>query len=136
MLVELANALNKKHQIYLDGRTITLRSIGEKDVVAVEALISNEDKSFYYPIQGMIRNPREQELDEQEALLFLLDYIDLYLEDYFESSEDLLIPIDWTEYQYDAVDFFLRAQILNQKLEDSANTILGIEGYEESQENH
>ena len=47
-----------------------------------------------------------------------------------DSEENLLLPIDWCKHEYDTVEFEMRGQVLNKKLEKMADEILA--GAEES----
>ena len=63
-------------------------------------------------------------MKRKDAVLFLLDYIDCYFEEFFKEDENVFLPIDWSEYSFDEVPFQLKGQILNLHVEDLADRIL------------
>ena len=65
-----------------------------------------------------------------EAALFLIDYIDTYFEEFLlEEDEELYLPIDWAKHTYEAVEFEVKGQIKNEKLEDMADDLLRESGF-------
>lgn len=120
---ELASLMNKKYASFIDDRKFEIAVSEEGPGVKAKVVLKNEDNSFYYPIEARILH-KEEELSASEALLFLIDYIDLYFEEYLTEDEDLFIPIDWAKYQYEAVDFELKGQLLNLKLESMGDELL------------
>lgn len=120
---DLALAMQRKYSGYLNGRTFAISTRLEEPGVAVQVLLHNADDSFHYPVEARIL-PEEEELSVRKGCLFLIDYIDLYFEEYLTEDEDLFIPIDWANYQYEAVDFQMRGQILNLKVETMADQLL------------
>ena len=123
----LAKAMDDKYRIALNGRNFYITCSLEGDGVKVEVLLKNEEQSFYYPVQGRIMHEAE-EMSAGEGVLFLVDYIDIYFEEFLlEEEETLYLPIDWKDFEYEAVNFQLKGQIKNQKLEAMADKLLGDE---------
>jgi hypothetical protein len=116
---ELAQLLDKKYQVWRGERSFTVTSHREFDAVFVSVLLKNPDETFFYPVEGRIDFAAE-EMDVQEAAIFLINFIDLYFAEFFEEDEGLYIPIDWSPYQYEAVDFELKGQIVNMQIEKLA----------------
>ena len=123
-ILEINDILNKKYNsVLLDGKEFKVSYVYEFNILTVTVLLSNPDQSFYYPVQARVQ-PQKQDLALIEAFYFLLDYIDLYFEEYLYEDENLFIPIDWTNFEYDAVSFQLKGQILNLKLENEADILI------------
>jgi hypothetical protein len=122
-LKELAKAMNTKYKSVLDGRLFSLEAEHKDDGVYVTVLLKNKDSSFYYPVEARVKYKHE-ELGVSEAALFLIDYIDTYFEEFLVSQE-IYLPIDWADYEYEAVDFQIKGQILNKKLDQLADELLG-----------
>lgn len=120
---ELGHMLEKKHAMYLEGRSFSVTSELNKDVLKVNVVFSNDDKSFYYPIQTRM-NVKAEEMAVKDAAMLLVDYVDLYLDDYFEEAEALNIPIDWSDFEYDAVKFQMKGQVINRLVEAQADMLL------------
>jgi len=119
----LAGAMNQKYASLLDERRFQITAQNDKGSVTVKVICENPDQSYHYPVEARINHVQE-EMDAAEAALFLIDYVDLYFNDYFGDDEDLFLPIDWKDTQYDAVDFQIRGQVLNLKLERMADEFL------------
>jgi hypothetical protein len=121
--------MDKKYSLYLSGRTFKIKNWEADEGVYAEVTLANPDKTFVYPVVGRIKHKNE-DMTVRQAALFLIDYIDTYFEEYWQEDEDLYIPIDWTNFEYDAVDFQLRGQVLNEKVESMADELLaGGEAY-------
>jgi len=121
--VQLEELLNKKHAIFLDKRSFTISASEDESVVTSSVTLRNKDDSFHYPIETRLSyDPAE--MTAQQSAVFLIDYIDLYFEQYFEEGEDLLLPIAWAKHNYDAVEFEIRGQIRNKCVEDMADRLL------------
>ncbi|HYX35551.1 MAG TPA: hypothetical protein VE954_20840 [Oligoflexus sp.] len=120
----LAKTMESKYAMALKGRGFQVEAEVKGRGVFVKVVLSNHDKSYYYPVEARVLYEKE-ELQKGEAALFLLDYIDTYFEEYLtQEHEDVYLPIDWADYQYEAVDFQMRGQILNLKLEEMAEQLL------------
>lgn len=120
----LAKTMESKYAMALKGRTFTVEAEVKGRGVFVKVILSNHDKSFYYPVEARVLYEKE-ELGGGEAALFLLDYIDTYFDEYLnQEREEIYLPIDWADFQYEAIDFQMRGQILNLKLEELAEQLL------------
>jgi hypothetical protein len=118
---ELAEQMSTKYRIALQDRRFQIQASIKGRGVFVTVLFSNADQSYYYPVEARILYGKE-EMKAREAALFLIDYIDTYFEEYLlEEDEQLYLPIDWSDHQYEAVEFQVRGQILNRKLEQLAD---------------
>lgn len=120
----LAKAMESKYAMALKGRTFAVEAEVKGRGVFVKVILSNQDKSYYYPVEARVLYEKE-EMQRGEAALFLLDYIDAYFDEYLtQENEEIYLPIDWADFQYEAVDFQMRGQILNLKLEELAEEFL------------
>ncbi|MFY7930282.1 MAG: hypothetical protein ACOVS5_15515 [Oligoflexus sp.] len=118
---ELADAMSSKYRIALRDRRFQVQASIKGRGVFVTVLFANQDQSYYYPVEARVMYGKE-EMKAREAALFLLDYIDTYFEEYLlEEDEQLYLPIDWADHQYEAIEFQVRGQILNRKLEAMAD---------------
>ncbi len=123
ILNNLENLLEKKHAIFINQRSFSISTTTDSDKVKVQVLLQSEDQAFYYPVEARM-TPDLDEMTANESALFLIDYIDLYFEQFFEEGEELFLPIDWAKHNYDAIDFEIRGQIRNKKVEELADKIL------------
>lgn len=120
----LARTMETKYAMALKGRTFKVEAAVRGRGVFVKVILSNQDRSYYYPVEARVLYEQE-EMQKGEAALFLLDYIDAYYDEYLtQENEELFLPIDWADFQYEAIDFQMRGQILNLKLEELAEELL------------
>lgn len=120
---DLADMMQQKYGLYLDGRSFEVTAeMQPTDAVFVKVLLRNEDDSFHYPVEARIKYKTE-ELSPREAALFLVDYLDVYFEEYFE-DDGLFLPIDWSDHTYCGTEFQVRGQIFNLKVEKMADELL------------
>ena len=122
-LLALATQMTKKNGSFLHDRQFDIQANKTDNNVVVKVTLSNKDESFYYPVE-LRMNFNDEELLPRKAALHLIDYADLYFEDFLTEGEKLLIPIDWAKHEYDTVEFEMRGQILNKKLESMADEFL------------
>ncbi|RZA12669.1 MAG: hypothetical protein EOP10_31045 [Proteobacteria bacterium] len=119
--VALAETMVKKYRIAMKDRTFSIRASVQGKGTYVTILLTNTDGSYYYPVEGRLMHDAE-EMSPREAALFLIDYIDTYFEEYlYEEDEQIYLPIDWTDHEYEAFNFQIRGQIVNKKLESLAD---------------
>jgi hypothetical protein len=119
----LEDVLNKKYAFYIKDKHFSVVARGDDSAVYVTVTLSNDDESYYYPVDARMKY-KVEEMEQGEAALFLLDYIDAYFEEYLTESEDMMLCIDWADHEYDAVNFQIRGQIFNKKLEEMADKFL------------
>jgi hypothetical protein len=120
----LAKAMESKYAMALKGRTFKVEADVRGRGVFVKVILSNQDRSYYYPVEARVLYEKE-EMQRGEAALFLIDYIDAYFDEYLtQENEEIYLPIDWADFQYEAIDFQMRGQILNLKLEELAEELL------------
>ena len=128
---DIAKIMEKKYATFLQDRFFFITVTHEhdnknnKESVWVTVLLKNTAETFYYPVEGRIL--LDQSLTKKEAALFLLDCIDTYFEEYLMGDEDTLIPIDWTEFEWEDKKFQLKGQVLNKALEQKADALLNKE---------
>ncbi len=116
-----ARQMQIKYAGFLNQRTFDISVNRDQHAIFVKAILRNQSSSFYYPVEGRVLKKQRGRTD-RELLDFLIDYIDLYFEDYLK--EEVFLPIDWADYQYDDVEFQLKGQILNLEAEKIADEFL------------
>lgn len=120
----LSKAMESKYAMALRGRNFRIEAEVKGRGVFVKVILSNKDRSYYYPVEARVLYEKE-ELQQGEAALFLIDYIDAYFDEYLnQENEEIYLPIDWADFEYEAIDFQMRGQILNLKLEELAEQLL------------
>ncbi len=120
----LAEAMEKKYAVAIGQRRFSITASQSDEAVEVQVLLASGDESFYYPVEARIKHGAE-DLTAGRAAVFLIDYIDLYFEEFLmEEDEELFLPIDWANHEWDTVNFQIRGQILNRKAEALADALL------------
>jgi hypothetical protein len=119
----LVKILNTKYASYLRGRFFEIQANAERSIVSTTVLLKNRSESFYYPIEGNI-DSKEENMTLKDAALFLIDYIDFYLEEFFKEDEGLYVTIEWSKQNFEEKTFFLKGQILNLERERLADQLL------------
>ena len=121
--LELAKAMDRKYQIYLDDRFFEIKNAPEGEGVLVTTILRNKDDSYHYPVSARMLH-KEEALELRKAAAFLIDYIDSYFEDFLTTMESTYLPIDWVNMDYDGLAFQIKGQILNLKAEQMADQLL------------
>ncbi|HOE81440.1 MAG TPA: hypothetical protein PK329_00530 [Myxococcota bacterium] len=66
----------------------------------------------------------ENKMSEEEALDLILDFIGYYLDHYFDSHRDLILPLDFQPYEIGDGIVYARGDITNPSLDAEADRIL------------
>jgi hypothetical protein len=117
---KLVDLLTRKYRSYIGGKFFTVNAEPHMGGVAVSVILRNQSRSYFYPVEARIRHG-EANLTETEAALFLVDYIDVYFDEFFRAGGEVYLPIDWADFTYGGKTFQLRGQILNLELEQMAD---------------
>lgn len=119
---ELAAVMNIKYAAFRGERVFTMKIVElEGRAVHLEVILKNDDSSFYYPVSGLWEAPHEVVAEaKREASLALVDVIDSYFEEFFESGEEVLLPIDWSPLEAGGLSIHIKGQIQNLRLEEEA----------------
>lgn len=120
---ELAHLMDKKYAGYRRDRNFSIAARRDYDRVSVAVVLRNSNEHFYYPVEGRL-NFVDETMKPEEAAFFLIDYIDLYFNEFFTEEENVWIPIDWAKFEYEATDFELKGQVYNKYAEGLADKLL------------
>jgi hypothetical protein len=122
-IAELTHILDRKHAGFLDDRFFSIKVESDDYKSNVIVTLRNADSSFYYPVEGRIAC-KSQELSGKEGALLILDFIDVYFEEFFREGQNTWLPIDWAGYNFEGFEFELKGQRLNKQTEDLADLFL------------
>ena len=123
---ELCKILNIKHAAFLKDRLFVISCTKENEMIEVELILKNSDESFYYPVTACLNGEVYKQSDKELALI-LLDYLDIYFDSFFKEDENVFVPIDWVEHQFEGVHLRMKGQVLNRYQELKANELLSAE---------
>ena len=119
----IAAAMQTKYSSFLGDRRFRVEATGAGDEAQVLVALTSPDKSFHYPIEGRM-NAKDEGLTVKAAGMFLLDFIDVYFEEFLTRDGDTYLPIEWAAFECEGKTIHLKGQVLNLKLEDMADEIL------------
>ena len=119
----LIQILNRKYAVYLNGRFFRLNLSVDTEAAYATVTLLSQDEAFFYPVDARIAH-KDQEVDPKNAVLLLLDYIDIYFDEYFREQENTFLPLDWTAYTFEDVELEMKAQVRNKKAESLADQII------------
>lgn len=134
---KICQYLNKKFSTLLKNEKFSLETGFKGTQVQLKLILSNEDKSFYYPIEAICMNEPLPEDEEDEMLTpndvayLMLDYLTLYFEEFLTEDRNVFLPLDWSVHQSDEFSFFLRGFVRNLKVEKIADEFLAKHGHGE-----
>jgi hypothetical protein len=116
----LLKIMNTKHASYLDGRFFEIEINVDYDLVKLQVLLRNKSGQFYYPVEAQIAF-KEQNLSPKDSVLFLIDYIDFYFDEFFKENGEVLLSIDWSKHTFEEKEFQVKGQIFNLERERLAD---------------
>ena len=122
--LDLTRILNLKYASHLKDRSFQVGYCENKEEILSSITLFNQDKSFFYQVEAKVSHKESKDISSKEALFILLDYIDVYFEEYFKEEEDVFIPIDWYDVQFENLSFQMRGQVRNLHSEFLADEIL------------
>lgn len=122
---QLIKIMNIKYAPFLKDRSFSYKVEIKPDNVCMQVILSNAKETYYYPVEAIFYKEQLSK-DLQNSLLQAYDYIDFYFNEFLESNEEVMLPIDWKEQQYEGVRFGIRGQVLNRFQEQQADKLLGI----------
>lgn len=117
---DLTKIINTKYAAHLNGRVFKIFISSTDNTATAKVLLSDKLNTFHYPVEGTISHT-EQEVSPRDGLLLLIDYIDLYFEEFFKDDESIYLPIDWSEHEFEGSKLYIRGQILNLERENKAD---------------
>jgi hypothetical protein len=90
---EIASLMQRKYVGFLAERFFEVAVSRDRLGVHAKVTLRNQSGSFFYPVEGRIADV-DSDLTQRENVLFLLDYMDAYFDEYFREGGDVYLPID------------------------------------------
>ena len=97
-------------------------------------LLDKEQFQVFYPIEliHVIENREEQPPQTADEIASLmLDYIDVYWQEYLNDGRDVFVPLAWGKHVCEGVEFFIRGFVRNRSLEEQADELFKKHGHGE-----
>ena len=120
---DLAKIMTLKYGANLQDRIFAIEAILDNAGVTIQVTLASPQGRFHYPVEARMATT-SQDLTPREASTLLLDYVDAYFEEYLQ--EEVLLPIEWKEYDYEGRTLEVRGQIFNLELERAADALLAV----------
>jgi len=120
---KVEKSLNTKFASWLKDRNFQVSATADENSAEVNVTLKNHNESFCYPIESRIMH-KEQNVSKKESVMFLVDYIESYFDEYFREEERVYLPIDWMAYDCEGISFQIKGQVLNVCLDNLADRLL------------
>ena len=121
---DLETIMNTRYAAHLGLRRFHMETRIEKDAGFASVTLRDGEGDFHYPVEARMALVKDSELTPFEALSLLVDYIDLYFEEYFREDENTFLPIDWSTYSFEGYELQMKGQVMNQRLESMGDSLM------------
>jgi hypothetical protein len=135
-VLKINSLLNTKYRSVLNNERFSVESGYDGQQVQIKVTLERIDKSVFYPIELLyVRDSADgfgqaqPSMDELASLM--LDYIDVYWQEYLSDGRDVFVPLAWDKHSCEGVEFYLRGFIRNRSLEQQADELFRKHGHGE-----
>lgn len=129
--LEIEKILARKYAAYLEDERFRVEGGSDKDRVQLRVTLEKNDGSIAYPIEAVTLVERSSKESKLELGHLLLDYVDIYLQEYFSNDRDVYLPLDWSKHQCEGREIYLRGFVRNLALEAQADELFKRHGFGE-----
>lgn len=136
LVAKLMALLNTKYRSLLDNERFVVESGFDAHQVQIKVTLERNDQSVFYPIELIhVRETPDNSatnaptVDELASLM--LDYIDVYWQEYLSDGRDVFVPLAWDKHTCEGVEFFIRGFVRNRSLEQQADELFKKHGHGE-----
>jgi hypothetical protein len=133
---KISSLLNTKYGSLLENERFIVESGYDAQQVQIKVTLERTDKSVFYPIELLhVRDEGDEQgqtnptADELASLM--LDYIDVYWQEYLSDGRDVFVPLAWGKHSCEGVDFYIRGFVRNRSLEQQADELFRKHGHGE-----
>ncbi len=127
-ILNIQSLLNKKHSLYLDDEEFILEVGTSKEQIQIKIVLIKKNNIASYPIECIYLKETAKE-EEQDIVLKMIDYLDIYWANYFSEERNVFVPIDWSKHEFEGICFYMRGFLRNIELENAANEFLNKHGH-------
>jgi hypothetical protein len=131
---KISALMNMKYRTLLDNEQFQVESGFDGQQVQIKVTLESNDKSVFYPIEliHVIENREEQPPQTTDEIASLmLDYIDVYWQEYLNDGRDVFVPLAWGKHVCEGVEIFIRGFVRNRSLEEQADELFKKHGHGE-----
>jgi len=129
---KISALMNLKYKTLLENEKFSVESGFNEQQVQIKVTLERDDKSVFYPIEliHVVENHDEQGMPGVEEIASLmLDYIDVYWQEYLHEGRDVFVPLAWSKHECEGVPFFIRGFVRNRTLEEQADELFRKHGH-------
>ena len=123
-ILDLTRILNLKNGSYLKDRTFKVDFCESENEILASITLMNPQKTFFYQVESRVSVRELGDFSSRDSLLLMFDYMDLYFEEFFREEENLFIPIDWSDREFEGLSFQMKGQVKNLHCEFLADELL------------
>ncbi|MCY4443800.1 MAG: hypothetical protein OXC44_03250 [Proteobacteria bacterium] len=137
----LAHMMNQKYAAYLKNRYFTVELLSStnitphplthnhnttgEQIAKVIVTLSSLDESYMYPIHALMvindQSSPQPITSLRKAHYLLLDYVDMYFDEFFSQSEDIYLTLDYSKHNFEDQELYLKGQPYNKRIEKLAD---------------
>ncbi|MEY3901695.1 MAG: hypothetical protein RL189_1001 [Pseudomonadota bacterium] len=133
---KIITLLNTKYRSMLDNERFLVESGYDAHQVQLKVTLERADKSVFYPIE--LLHVREEAVEQsaaqsssEELASLMLDYIDVYWQEYLSDGRDVFVPLSWDKHTCEGIEFYIRGFVRNRSLEQQADELFRKHGHGE-----
>ena len=123
-ILDLTRILNLKNGSHLKDRAFKVDFCESKNELLASITLMNPQKTFFYQVESRVSVRELGDFSSRDSLLLMFDYMDLYFEEFFREEENLFIPIDWSDREFEGLSFQMKGQVKNLHCEFLADELL------------
>lgn len=133
---KISTLLNTKYRSVLDNERFIVESGYDANQVQIKVTLERLDCSVFYPIELLhIREEGEEtgqgQPTNEELASLMLDYIDVYWQEYLSDGRDVFVPLSWDKHTCEGIEFYIRGFVRNRSLEEQADELFRKHGHGE-----
>jgi len=129
---KISALMNTKYRTLLEDEQFQIESGYNESQVQIKVTLERNDKSVFYPIELIFVPEEREEITSQsadEVASLMLDYIDVYWQEYLNDGRDVFVPLAWSKHTCEGVEFFVRGFVRNRSLEEQADELFKKHGH-------
>jgi hypothetical protein len=127
-LTRIESILNKKYRAFLRDEGFEVEGGKTDEVVQIRMTLARGDGTVIYPVEAILPRDSQEEAEAEELALLLVDYLDVYWNEYLSEGRETFLPLDWSRHECEGVEFFLRGFVRNLSAEAMAEELFRTHG--------
>lgn len=129
---KISALMNTKYRTLLQDERFQVDSGYNDQQIQIKVTLERIDKSIFYPIELIFVSEGREDINFQSAdeiASLMLDYIDVYWQEYLNDGRDVFVPLAWSKHTCEGVEFFVRGFVRNRSLEEQADELFRKHGH-------